>query len=78
MSIVDDYRDGDVIQLLVPGDRIGSLMDEWMYRGAEADVRVRRAKTKGHVVIETRHLMYACYVVKNYAGVRVDIKKTAR
>lgn len=76
--MVDEFREGDVIQLLVPNDRIGDLMDDWLRRSTEADVRVRRAKTKGHVVVETQYLLYASYVVNNYGGVRVNIKKATR
>lgn len=78
MSMADEWRAGDVIQLLVPSDRIGWLMEEWLLRGAEADIRVRRAKTKGHVVIETRYLLYASWVVQHTSGAKVNIKKGAK
>lgn len=71
----EEWKDGDVIQLLVGKASLGELMEDWLWRSDEADVRVRRAKTEGCVVIETRYPLYAAFVVKHYKGVEVNIKK---
>jgi len=69
------YREGDTVQLLVKSQYIGTVMTDWVERSMEADIRVRRAKTRGCVVIETRNVMYASYVVRWYPDVEVHIKR---
>lgn len=42
----------DKYQLLVKGDNVGMVIDDWMYSG-KCDLTLRMAKTKGCRVIET-------------------------
>ena len=75
---MDGYTDGTTILLLIPNRVIGEVMEDWVKRSAEADVRVRRAKTPGHTVIETKYVLYATEVVNTYAGVKVFFRKEAK
>lgn len=51
-------------QLLVKGDNVGMVIDDWMYSG-KCDLRLRMAKTRGCRVIETTDALYAARIVRN-------------
>ena len=53
----------DKYQILVKGDRVGMVIDDWMYSG-KCDLTLRMAKTKGCRVIETTDARYAARIVK--------------
>ena len=46
-------------QILLKGQEEEAVVDDWVERNIQSDLRLRRAKTKGHVVIETRDVMFA-------------------
>ena len=46
-------------QILLKGQEAEAVVDDWVERNIQSDLRLRRAKTKGHVVIETRDVMFA-------------------
>lgn len=64
----------DKYQILVKGDKVGMVIDDWMYRGS-CDLTLRVAKTNGCRVIETTDPLYAARMVK-YLGAaeKVNIK----
>lgn len=64
----------DKYQILVKGDNVGMVIDDWLYSG-ECDLTLRMAKTKGCRVIETTDPLYAARMVK-YLGAaeKVNIK----
>lgn len=41
-------------QILLKEQEAEAVVDDWVERNIQSDLRLRRAKTKGHVVIETR------------------------
>lgn len=45
-------------QILLKGQEAEAVVDDWVERNIQSDLRLRRAKTKGHVVIETRDVMF--------------------
>lgn len=62
-------------QILVKVDRVGAVMDDWLYCGKCA-LTVRMAKTKGCRVIETTDTLYAARIVKYLAAAeKVNIVK---
>ena len=65
----------DKYQLLVKGDNVGMVIDDWMYSG-KCDLTLRMAKTKGFRVIETTSPLYAARIL-NYlrAAEKVSIVK---
>ena len=46
-------------QILLKEQEAEAVVDDWVERNIQSDLRLRRAKTKGHVVIETRDVMFA-------------------
>lgn len=73
--LIDEYREGDTIQLLVHGSHIGAVMNDWLESHRECDIRVRRAKTKGYVVLETTDIIYASHIVQWFPNVKTNLKK---
>lgn len=65
----------DKYQILVNGDRVTGVIDDWMHNG-KADITLRMAKTKGCRVIETTDPLYAARIIKWLnAAERVNIVK---
>lgn len=64
----------DIYQLLVKKDAAGGIVDDWAERNETCDLRIRRAKTKGCVVIETDNPMYANNIRMWHPGCRVNIR----
>lgn len=52
-------------QILLPGREALGVMEDWLECNIETDIRLRRAKTKGHLVIETT----ANHVCQPYSNV---------
>lgn len=73
--MIDEYKEGDTIQVLIHGSHIGAVMEDWLESRRECDIRVRRAKTKGCIVLETTDLLYAAHIVQWFPDVKVNIKK---
>ena len=51
-------------QILLKEQEAEAVVDDWVERNIQSDLRLRRAKTKGHVVIETRDVS----VCSEYSG----------
>lgn len=73
--MIDEYKEGDTIQVLIHGSHIGVVMEDWLESRRECDIRVRRAKTKGCIVLETTDILYAAHIVQWFPDVKVNIKK---
>ena len=73
--MMDEYKEGDTIQVLIHGSHIGAVMEDWLEGNRECDIRVRRAKTKGCIVLETTDLFYAAHIVQWFPNVKTNIKK---
>ena len=58
---------GEKYQILVDGDNVSTVIDDWMYHG-RCDITFRIAKTKGCRVIETTDALYAARIY-NYLKV---------
>ena len=72
--MMDEYKEGDTIQVLIHGSHIGTVMEDWLESRRECDIRVRRAKKKGCVVLETTDIIYASHIVQWFPDVKVNIK----
>lgn len=46
-------------QLLLAKDEAAAVVEDWAECGVESDLRLRKAKIKGHIVIETRDVIFA-------------------
>ena len=72
---MSEYKGTETFRLLVKKHEASSIIDEWAEREIQSDVRVRRAKTRGHVVIETKDVIFSSFVQKNWPSCQVDIKE---
>lgn len=62
-------------QLLLKGSEAASVVEDWVEQNMESNIRLRRAKTKGHVVIETSDTMFASRIIRWYPSCKVNIKQ---
>lgn len=67
-------RPTGLYQLLVNGKDAAYIIDDWVARNYDFDMRVRRAKTKGKVVIELTDPLYASKLTEQF-NARLNIKK---
>ncbi len=63
-------------QLLLPKDEAAEVARDWADRNIGSDLRLRKAKTPGHVVIETRDVMFARNIQVWHPSCKVNIKDT--
>lgn len=61
-------------QILLPGREALGVMEDWLECNIQSDLRLRRAKTKGHVVIETRDVMFARNIQVWHPSCQINIK----
>ena len=61
-------------QLLLPKDEAAEVARDWAERNIESDLRFRKAKTRGHIVIETRDVMFARNIQVWHPSCKVNIK----
>ena len=72
---MDEYTGNEVFQLLLKNDEVLSVLDDWLDRNMQSDLRVRRAKTKGFVVVETRDVLFARNIKVWHPSCQVAIRK---
>lgn len=61
-------------QLLLSKDEAAEVARDWADRNIESDLRLRKAKTRGHIVIETRDVMFARNIQVWHPSCKVNIK----
>lgn len=61
-------------QLLLTGHEAEAVVSDWVERNIRCDLRLRRAKTPGHIVIETRDVMFARNIQIWNPSCKVNIK----
>lgn len=62
-------------QLLIKNLYASTVVDEWLENSHAVDLRIRRAKTKGCIVVETTDTLYAQRLLLRY-GCKVYIKES--
>ena len=62
-------------QILLKEQEAEAVVDDWVERNIQSDLRLRRAKTKGHVVIETRDVMFARNIQVWLPSCQINIKE---
>lgn len=75
MEKIKNYKGTETFQLLVKSGEAVGIVNDWAERGLECDLRLRRAKTRGHVVIETRDVMFARAIQAWHPSCQVCIKE---
>lgn len=61
-------------QILLKEQEAEAVVDDWVERNIQSDLRLRRAKTKRHVVIETRDVMFAQNIQVWHPSCQINIK----
>ena len=61
-------------QLLLTRSEAVEVVEDWTERDMESDLRLRKAKTKGHVVIETKDVIFARNIQIWHPSCKVNIK----
>ena len=67
------YPDGTRFQVLLSGNQALSMLEDWLTGNCRADLRVRRARTKRMVVIETTDVVFSSRMVMRNPGCKVNI-----
>lgn len=70
--MVKTMAETKIFQLLISSMSASTVVDDWYDSSHAADLRIRRAKTKGHVVIETTDVLFAQRLLLRY-GCKVNI-----
>lgn len=70
-----EYKGTETFQILVKSHEAKGILESWVDKNLETDLRFRRAKTKGHTVIETKDVLFANYIRNWYPGCQVNIKE---
>jgi hypothetical protein len=63
----------ETYQILIAGDEAACVIDDWWETNQMADVRIRRAKTRGYCVIETQDTLFAQRVLMHYPDSKINI-----
>jgi hypothetical protein len=70
--MVKTMAETKIYQMLISSMSASTVVDDWYNSSHAADIRIRRAKTKGHVVIETTDTLFAQRLLLRY-GCKVNI-----
>lgn len=74
MSVIGyGYPSGTRFLLLLHHDDVVGILDDWFEGNFSCDLRIRRAKTKGCVVVETTDALYAARIYRYHPDIRVKI-----
>lgn len=65
---------GDRYLILLHEDELNAVIDDWTYRCQRCDLRIRRAKTPSHVVIELEDTVYAATILQWHPSAKVEIR----
>lgn len=68
----------EVYQLLIDAHGCRSVIDDWLANDIACDLRFRRAKTKGHVVIETTDVLFGQRVLSSYYCKQCQVKRVEK
>lgn len=71
--MASDWND-KLYQILLTDQEARAVADDWLGRFIQSDLRLRRAKTRGHIVIETRDVMFARSIQVWHPSCKVNIK----
>ena len=72
---IGGYPRGTRFQVLLTGERALAMLEDWLTGSWPADIRLRRAKTKGCFVLDTEDVVFASRVYKRNPGCRINILK---
>lgn len=64
----------EIYQLLVEAYGSRPIIEEWLSNDIACDLRFRRAKTKGHIVIETTDVLFGQRILRSPYCKKCQIK----
>lgn len=70
-----NYTGKETYHLMLSGSCAAEVVDEWMERGVTSDMRLRRSKDGGHIVIETRDVIFARDIHRLFPSTKVHIQQ---
>lgn len=68
-------KEGTLYRILLKGSEASSVLTEWWEASVRADLRVRKAKTPRHFVVETTDTLFASHILQMCPGCPVNIKE---
>lgn len=74
MGLIDYCQGKETFLILVKDSDTCDVVEKWVSRCIESDLRIRKAKTPGHRVIETSSVMFANYIRTHFPGCKIHIK----
>ncbi len=70
-----EYRDGDMIYILMKGEHAACLAEDWHEKNYDCDLLLKRSqKNKGKVVVVTKNLMWANRIIRWFPYEKVSYK----
>ena len=78
IDVTKVYPQGTVFQLLLKSQEATGVVNEWLEMNRQADLRIRRAKTHGHVVIETTEVIFAGHIIQWWPDTKVNVKEPGK
>lgn len=72
---MDTYTGNEVFQILIKKSEARDIVEDWADRNMEFDLRFRKAKTRGHVVVELKDVVYANNIRMWHPNCKIQIKK---
>ena len=60
---------------MLSGSCAAEVVEEWMERGITSDMRLRRSKDGGHIVIETKDVIFARDIYRLFPSTKVHIQQ---
>lgn len=70
-----EYRDGDMIYILMKGEHAACLAEDWHEKNYDCDLLLKRSqKNKGSVVVVTKNLMWANRIIRWFPYEKVSYK----
>lgn len=70
-----NYTGKETYHLMLSGSCVAEVVEEWMERGITSDMRLRRSKDGGHIVIETKDVIFARDIYRLFPSTKVHIQQ---
>ncbi len=75
---MSNQKNPEIYLMLLPNDRVADVLEDWLARNLACNLTLRRAKTKGHTVIETSDVIFAARIKQWHGCLKVHIIKEER
>lgn len=72
---MDTYTGNEIFLILIKKSEARDIVEDWAERNMDCDLRLRKAKTRGYVVIELKDVVYANNIRIWHPGCQIKIKR---